>query len=364
MTRDEHFMRQALTLARKGYGRTSPNPMVGAVLVKGGKVIGQGWHRRAGAPHAEVEAIRDAGQCKGATLLVTLEPCSTTSKTPPCVEAIKAAGVRRVIVAATDSNPEHAGRGFRQLRLAGIEVSRGLLADEAAELNASFNHWIVCGTPLVTVKSAMTLDGRIATASGESKWITGPAARREGKRLRKGSDAILVGINTVLADDPGLMVKGKLKSRPLRRIILDSKARIPLTARVLNDEFVEATTVVVARDAPEQMVKAIARKANVMVASQKNGRVDLRWLLKRLGREEVVSLLVEGGGEVNASFLEGGLAHRVAFFYAPKILGGDGARRAVAGVGARSLGEAVRLEDARWRKVGVDLMLTARVAGA
>jgi diaminohydroxyphosphoribosylaminopyrimidine deaminase/5-amino-6-(5-phosphoribosylamino)uracil reductase len=239
-----------------------------------------------------------------------------------------------------------------------------LLADEAAELNGAFNHWIVRGTPLVTVKAAMTLDGRIATANGESKWITGPAARREGHRLRKGSDAILVGINTVLADDPSLTVKGKLKSRPLRRIILDSRARIPLKARVINDEFSESTTVVVAKGAPARRVNAIARKANVMVAPRKKGRVDLCWLLKRLGREEVASLLVEGGGEVNASFLEVGLAHRVAFFYAPKILGGDDARRAVAGDGSRSLSEAVRLENVSWSRVGVDLMLTARVSGA
>jgi diaminohydroxyphosphoribosylaminopyrimidine deaminase/5-amino-6-(5-phosphoribosylamino)uracil reductase len=364
MTCDEQFMRQALALARKGCGRTSPNPMVGAVLVKGGTVIGQGWHRRAGGPHAEVAAIRDAGSCLGATLYVSLEPCSTTGKTLPCVEAIKAAGIRRVVVAATDSNPAHAGCAFRKLRRARIEVSRGLLADEAAELNGAFNHWIVRGTPLVTVKAAMTLDGRIATANGESKWITGPAARREGHRLRKGSDAILVGINTVLADDPSLTVKGKLKSRPLRRIILDSRARIPLKARVINDEFSESTTVVVAKGAPARRVNAIARKANVMVAPRKKGRVDLCWLLKRLGREEVASLLVEGGGEVNASFLEVGLAHRVAFFYAPKILGGDDARRAVAGDGSRSLSEAVRLENVSWSRVGVDLMLTARVSGA
>ena len=362
--RDERFMRQALMLARKGYGRTSPNPMVGALLVKRGKVIGEGWHKRAGAPHAEIEAIRAAANSRGATLYVTLEPCSTVGRTPSCVEAVKAAGIRRVVVAATDLNPAHAGRAFRRLREVGIEVSKGVLAAEATELNAAFGHWIVNATPLVTVKAAMTLDGRIATAGGESKWITGPAARRHGQLLRKGSDAILVGINTVLADDPALKAKGKLKSRPLRRIILDSNARTPIAAKVLNDELAHVTTVVVTRDAPERRVDAIAKKVNLLVSPIRKGRVDLRWLLKRLGREEVTSLLVEGGGEVNASFLQGDLAHRVAFFYAPKILGGNEARRAVGGDGVRSLDEALELGNVEWSRVGADLLLTARIAGA
>ncbi len=362
--RDERFMRQALMLARKGYGRTSPNPMVGALLVKRGKVIGEGWHKRAGAPHAEIEAIRAAANSRGATIYVTLEPCSTVGRTPSCVEAVKAAGIRRVVVAATDPNPAHAGRAFRRLRSAGIVVSRGVLASEATELNAAFGHWIVNATPLVTVKAAMTLDGRIATAGGESKWITGRAARRHGQLLRKGSDAILVGINTVLADDPALKAKGKLKSRPLRRIILDSHARTPLAAKVLNDELAHVTTVVVTRDAPERRVDAIAKKVNLLVSPIRKGRVDLRWLLKRLGREEVTSLLVEGGGEVNASFLQGDLAHRVAFFYAPKILGGSEARRAVGGYGARSLDEVLELGNVEWSRVGADLLLTARIAGA
>ncbi len=362
--RDERFMRQALMLARKGYGRTSPNPMVGALLVKRGKVIGEGWHKRAGAPHAEIEAIRAAANSRGATLYVMLEPCSTVGRTPSCVEAVKAAGIRRVVVAATDPNPAHSGRAFRRLRGAGIEVSKGVLAAEATELNAAFGHWIVNATPLVTVKAAMTLDGRIATADGESKWITGPAARRHGQLLRKGSDAILVGINTVLADDPALKAKGKLKSRPLRRIILDSHARTPLAAKVLNDELAHVTTVVVTRDAPERRVDAIAKKVNLLVSPIRKGRVDLRWLLKRLGREEATSLLVEGGGEVNASFLQGDLAHRVAFFYAPKILGGNEARRAVGGDGVRSLDEALELGNVEWSRVGADLLLTARIAGA
>src|SRR6266498_836864 len=206
-------MRLALHLARRGYGITSPNPMVGALLVKRGRVIGRGWHRCAGGPHAEIEALRDAARrghdpC-GATLYVTLEPCSTHGRTPPCTGAIISAGIARVVVAATDSNPAHAGRGFRILKRAGIEVVTGLLADEATRLNESFNHWIVHRTPFVTVKAAMTLDGKIATASGESKWITSEKARAYGMKLRVGADAILVGVNTVLADDPSLSVRSQ-----------------------------------------------------------------------------------------------------------------------------------------------------------
>ena len=366
---DESFMRPALALARRGYGTTSPNPMVGAVLVKGGRIIGQGWHHCAGEPHAEIEALRDAerrrNSPKGATLYVTLEPCCTHGRTPPCTVAIKAAGIKRVVVAAKDPNPKHAGRGFRILRRAGIEVEHGVLAEEATKLNEAFNHWIVQRTPFVTVKAAMTLDGKIATASGESKWITGEEARAEGMRLRAGADAILVGVNTVLADDPSLTVretpKTKIQTSRLRRIVLDSQARTPLKAKVVSDEFAALTTIVVGKGAPARRIAALAKRAQVWTAPLRGGRIDLRWVLKRLGGEKVTSLLVEGGGEVNASFLLGAFAQRVAFFYAPKILGGRDSRKAVAGEGARSLNEILNLSDVEWRRVGEDLMMTARV---
>jgi len=381
---DAGFMRQALRLARRGYGTTSPNPMVGALLVRGGLVIGRGWHRRAGEPHAEIEALRDAQQrgraVRGATLYVTLEPCSTQGRTPPCVAAIIAAGIRKVVVGATDPNPRHAGRAFPLLAQAGIATARGTLAEECARLNAAFNHWIVHRSPWVTVKAAMTLDGKIATASGESKWITGEKARAYGMRLRRGADAILVGINTILADDPSLTARpvrpasaaaqsGVCGSNGLRRLVLDARARTPLSARVVSDEQAELTTIVVGEAAPAKRVTALARRSRVMVAPAAGadqaprgradrGRIDLPWLLRRLGSEDVTSLLVEGGGEVNASFLLAGLAHRVAFFYAPKILGGRDSLRSVAGAGARSLGEAVALDDVRWRKLGPDWLLT------
>jgi diaminohydroxyphosphoribosylaminopyrimidine deaminase/5-amino-6-(5-phosphoribosylamino)uracil reductase len=363
-------MRRALALARRGLGATSPNPMVGAVLVRGGRILGEGFHARAGEPHAEINALHDAARrghsARGTTLYVTLEPCCTHGRTPPCTAAIIAAGIRRVVIGAIDPNPKHAGRGVDLLRRAGIAVTTGVLGDEADQLNEAFNHWIVHRTPLVTVKAAMTLDGKIATASGDSKWITGPAARAEGMKLRRAVDAILVGVNTVLADDPALTVRkgGKRKTengKQLRRIILDSRARTPLKAKVISDEFAALTTVVVTKNAPARRVAALRQWANVLVAPARRGRVDLRWLLRRLGRENVTGLLVEGGGEVNAAFLEQRRAHRVAFFYAPRILGGRDARRAVAGDGARSLNEALRLTNAHWRRVGDDLMITARI---
>ena len=373
---NDSYMRVALRLARRGYGMTSPNPMVGAVLVGRGKVIGRGWHRRAGEPHAEIEAFRDAQmrghKVEGATLYVTLEPCCTRGRTPPCTDAILAAGIERVVVGAMDPNPRHCGRGLKILQRAGIAVTRGVMAKECARLNEAFNRWIVRRTPLVTVKAGMTLDGKIATASGESRWITGEEARAYGMNLRQGADAILVGITTILADDPSLTVRRQkakvirtqpaVRGRRLRRIVLDAKGRTPLGAKVVCDEHRALTTVVVNRSAPKQRVAGLAKRVKVLVAPGSGAEIDLRWLLKRLGSQNVTSLLVEGGGEVNASFLLQGLAQRVAFFYAPKVLGGAGSRRAVAGEGARTLAESLGLTDLEWRRLGKDWLLSARVA--
>jgi diaminohydroxyphosphoribosylaminopyrimidine deaminase/5-amino-6-(5-phosphoribosylamino)uracil reductase len=410
---DPKAMRLALALAQRGYGATSPNPMVGAVLVKGGKIIGRGWHQRAGLPHAEIEALRNAQKRghnpRGATLYVTLEPCCTHGRTPPCTDAIIVAGIKKVVVGATDLNPKHAGKGFQILRRAGIEVERwgerprkpktgssGVsphqrIADACAELNEAFNHWIVHRTPFVTVKAAMTLDGKIATADGESKWITGEKARAFGMKLRQGSDAILVGINTILADDPALTVRAgapnsgsasadrEIGAPKLRRIVLDGLARTPLAAKVVCDEFAALTTIVVSKHAPKKRMAALAKRVSVLVAPiQEAGRavpcpprrsrsdapcqqIDLRWLMRKLGSENVTSLLVEGGGEVNASFLLGGFAQRVAFFYAPKILGGRDSMKAVAGEGAKSLSEVIQLQTLEWKQLGPDWLLTARV---
>ncbi len=359
--------------------------------MKGGTIIGRGWHRQAGGPHAEIEALHDAQKrghhSKGATLYVTLEPCCTHGRTPPCTDAIRAAGIQRVIVGTVDPNPKHAGRGLSILRGAGLEVrllghepgkrgdpSAQKLADECAGLNVSFNHWVLHRTPFVTVKAAMTLDGKIATASGESKWITGEAARASGMKLRQGSDAILVGINTILHDDPSLTARKEMANgswkvvKPIRRIVLDSMARTPLKAKVVSDEYAALTTIVVSARAPQQRVVALKRRVNVLIAPRTNSAVrrppsalELPWLLRKLGAENVMSLLVEGGGEVHASFLLGGFAQRVAFFYAPKILGGRDSRKAVAGEGVKNLSEIIQLCEVEWRQLGPDLGMTARV---
>lgn len=372
------YMLEALRLARRGYGTTSPNPMVGAVLVRGGSVIGRGWHHRAGQPHAEIEALRDARRRKhpvqDSTLYVTLEPCSTQGRTAPCTAAIRAAGIRRVVAGATDPNPRHRGQGFRILRRAGIAVEHGLLAQECERLNEAFNHWVVHRTPFVTVKAAMTLDGKIATAAGESRWITGERSRAWAMRLRQGADAILVGINTVLTDNPALTVRSaagrEAPGQRLRRIVLDSFARTPPGSRVVSDALAHLTTVVVGEGAPPRRVEALARQVRVVVAPAASARaapdssrrgIDLPWLLRRLGAEDITSLLVEGGGEVNASFLLSGLAHRIAFFYAPMIVGGRDAPKAVAGDGLSSLDDRLELGDLRWRRLGDDWLLTARV---
>lgn len=365
MAADVEFMRLALRLARRGFGQTSPNPMVGAVLTRKGRILGQGWHRRAGGPHAEIEALAQAarnGGAKGSTLYVTLEPCRTHGRTPPCTDAILAAGITRVVAAVADPNPPHNGRGLEILRQAGVAVTVGVLAEEAAALNEAFFHWIVCRRPFVTVKAAMSLDGRIGTVTGESKWITGEKARARGMRLRIGADAILAGINTILRDDSSLTARQAGGGvRPRRRVILDARARTPARAKVVSDGAAELTTIVVTRDAPKKRVAALGKKVRVLQAPATRRGIDLPWLLAELGRENVTALLVEGGGETNACFLEQGLAQRVAFFYAPMVLGGGAAPKAVAGSGAPGLGGGLRLRGAAWRRVGDDLFLTARL---
>ena len=363
----EKFMREALELARRGLGFTSPNPCVGAVLVKNGRVIGRGWHRRAGRPHAEIEALRDAARRKrspqGATLYVTLEPCCTQGRTPPCTEAILAAGIKRVVVGAIDPNPKHAGRGLLRLKRAGLQVCAGVLRQEASRLNEAFNHWIIQRTPFVTLKAAVTLDGKIATATGDSKWITGKTARSHAmNQLRRGADAILVGINTILADDPSLTYRGPgQRHKAWRRIVLDSQARAPLRAKVATDPAAGQTMVVVAPDAPSDRVTALRKLVTVVEAPDQAGRIDLVWLLDQLGAEGVTQLLVEGGGEVSAAFLEAGLAHRIAYYFAPKLLGGRDSRPAVGGKGAASLAQAIELSAVEMLPLDRDWLITGLI---
>jgi diaminohydroxyphosphoribosylaminopyrimidine deaminase / 5-amino-6-(5-phosphoribosylamino)uracil reductase len=366
------FMRRALQLARKGFGGTSPNPMVGSVIVRDGLVIGEGFHKRAGEAHAEVNAMaaaRRAGKdIHGATLYVTLEPCSTFGRTPPCTSAIIDSGISEVIAGAIDPNAKHAGKGFEILRKAGIRVRHGLLAEECTRLNEAFNHWISQRRPFVVCKCAMSLDGKIATNSGDSKWITGAKARAFGMRLRLGADAIVAGVNTILRDDPALTLRPgpgfKIPAwKKLRRIVLDPNGRIPESARVLTDENAALTTVVVTEAADSKRIKALERQVRVIVSPRSGNEINLRWLTKLLGQEEVTSLLVEGGGETHYSFLRQSLVGRVHFFHAPLVITGRNAAKAVGGERTLARGRGLSLRDVEWTKIGEDLLCSALVAG-
>lgn len=350
-------MRRALELARQGEGCTRPNPLVGAVVVRDGAVIAEGYHTRCGGPHAEAVALEKAGdRARGADLYVNLEPCvHREKKTPPCTEAVIASGIRRVIVAIRDPNPLVDGKGIARLRAAGIEVVEGVLADEARRLNEVFFHWIRNRTPFVVLKLAMSLDGKIATATGRSRWLTGPEARRLVHALRRRYAAVLVGVGTVLADDPELTVREVPGPQPLR-IVLDSQGRIPLGAKVLSPE---AKTVVATTGRMPSEIEAQLRAKGVEVwrLPGEGDRVDLKALLRRLGKE-TDSLLVEGGAEVAWSFLSQNLVHKIAFFYAPLILGGLDAVPSVGGDGVDDPSQAIRVRDLEIERVGDDFLVT------
>lgn len=356
-------MGRALELAARALGRTSPNPMVGALVVKGDRVVGQGYHARAGTPHAEVHALGEAGgEAKGATLYVTLEPCCHHGKTGPCSEAVVAAGVGRVVAAMADPNPLVAGKGFERLRQAGIVVECGVLEEEARQLNEVFIKYITTGRPFVVLKAAMSLDGKIATANGLSQWITGPRARQEGHRLRNSYDAILVGINTVLTDNPSLTCRlPEGGGRDPVRIILDSMARTPLGARVITQGSSAPTIVAVSEQAPGDRVRALlAEGVRVVPVPGSGGRVNIEALLSILSKE-ITSVLVEGGARVHASALEAGIADKVLWFVAPKIMGGIKAPGPVAGSGVNTPDDAVQLDRVRVSSVDQDICIEGYV---
>lgn len=360
--RDEMFMREALRIARNAEGRTSPNPLVGAVIVRDGIIVAEGWHRKAGTPHAEVHALRMAGDlAKGATLYVTLEPCAHVGRTGPCAVAVRDAGIRRVVVAMSDPNPLVAGKGIQILRDAGVEVTVGVCEAEARQLNEVFLHWITTGRPFVVLKTAMTLDGKIATASGASKWITGEAARLRVHELRDRYDAILAGIGTALADDPSLTtwLPDRTGKNPVR-IIVDSNARLPLTSNVVTDGQAQ-TIVAVTEAAPEERVAALRAHGVDVLTCGTGSHVDLVQLMQELGRREIASVLVEGGGTVNFSLLAAGLVDKVHAFVAPKIVGGRTAKTPVEGEGFAQLADSVQLTQLTAESVGGDVLLTGYV---
>lgn len=351
------FMKEALRLAAKGRGRTSPNPMVGAVIIRGGKIIAGDYHRRSGTPHAEILALRNAGKLtKDATLFINLEPCChTDKKTPPCTNAIIESGLRKVIVAMTDPNPKVSGKGIKALKNAGIEVETGMMEPEAKRLNETFAKFITKREPFVILKAAQSLDGKIATASGESKWITGDKARQYVHRLRNEVDALIVGIGTVIADDPSLDCRIKCGRNPFR-VIVDSALRIPLNAKVLRHED-NKTIIAATEKANSEKISSVTKMGHkVLTVKSKEGKVDLKSLMKELGRLEITSVMIEGGSSLNASALSSGIVDKVIFFCAPKIIGGVDAIPSIGGLSPASLNKIIKVKDLRVKRVGDDFM--------
>ena len=345
------FMQRALKLARQAKGRTSPNPLVGAVIVKDSKVIGEGYHQKAGTPHAEIHALNAAGEnAKGATLYTTLEPCCHWGRTPPCTEALMRAGITDVYIAAVDPNPSVAGKGARQLENAGISVHVGVCKQEAEKLNEVHTKYIQTGLPFVILKVAMSLDGKIATATGESQWITSEASRQRGHEIRDEVDAILVGRGTVERDNPALTTRlqGNRQGQDAIRIVMDSYARIPTDARIFNAESSAGVIVAVTPEAPSENVAALEKSgAEVITVPEADGSVCFKNLMKILGEREITSILVEGGGEINASAIAAGIVDKVMCFVAPIIIGGRNAPGPIGGDGVSSLADVPRLQEVR-----------------
>ncbi len=355
-TLDERFMARAVALAKRGLGRTSPNPPVGAVVVKRGRIVGEGWHRRAGGPHAEVVALRRAGAAaRGATLYVTLEPCSHVGRTPPCARAVIAARVGRVVVGAGDPNPRVRGRGLRALRAAGITVRVGVLADEAAAVSAWWRHFIVRRRPYVMLKLAASLDGRIATVDGTARWLSGTGARRWVHELRDQVDAVMVGAGTVLADDPALTCRVRGGRDPIR-IVVDGRLRVAPRARVVRQSSRAPTLIATTTAAPPARRRALARAgAEVLVLSGRGGRLRLGVLLRHLAARGIVSVLIEGGGVLAAAALRERVVDRLMLVATPLLIGGDG-RPMLAGIGVKHPARAPRLVDERTHRIGPDLI--------
>ncbi len=355
-------MARAVALAQRALGRTSPNPAVGAVVVKGGRVVGEGWTRPVGGPHAEVVALRQAGvRARGATLYVTLEPCAHHGRTPPCIDAVIAAGLARVVVGVGDPNPRVRGRGLRALAAAGIDVTTGVLATEAGAVSAWFRHFIVHGRPYVMLKLAASLDGRIATARGESRWISGPRARRWVHELRNRVDAVMVGSGTVLADDPALTCRVRGGRDPVR-VVVDGALRTSPRAGVVRQRSNAPTLIATTERAAAARRRALERAgAEILVVRGPGGHVGLGALLRALAARGIVSVLIEGGGELAAAALRARVVDRLLVVSAPLLLGGDG-RPMLGPLGVGRLARAPRMADATWTRLGPDLLVEGPVA--
>lgn len=357
---DAFYMKQALELAWKGIGFVNPNPMVGAVIVKNGRVIGRGWHEYYGGPHAEINAIKDAkGNTENATIYVNLEPCSHYGKTPPCSLEIIRNKFSRVVIGCMDPNPLVAGQGIELIRNAGIEVESGIMEKEVKELNEVFFKFISTRMPFVVMKTAMSLDGKIATRTGDSKWISGEKSRKRVHELRNQYSGIMLGINTVIKDDPLLNIRtinGNTKN-PIR-IVVDSKARISLKAKIINSPEIAQTIIAVTAKAPDEKLSQLREKGiRVIVCPEQNIRVNLRFLMQELAKQNIDSILLEGGGTLNFEAMHQGIVDKVIVFIAPKIIGGAEAITPVEGMGISRLGNAVELENLKTIQSGQDIMV-------
>lgn len=359
---DEKYMRLAMQLAGNAIGRTSPNPLVGAVIVKDNRVVGCGWHRKAGTPHAEVHALNQAGElAQGADVYVTLEPCAHYGKTPPCAKALVEAKVKNVYGGLLDVNPKVAGKGFKILEDAGIHVEYGFLQDELRKQNEVFFKWIEHKKPFIVLKAAMTLDGKIATATGQSKWITNETSRAYGYKLRDIYDGIMVGINTVIEDNPMLTVRVDGGKNPIR-IVVDSSLKIDINANVVQDKSAKTIIATTDKANKDKILKLQAQDVDVIVVDKdENDKVDIEKLLDILGQQNICSILVEGGATLSGSFVAKKLVDKVDFFIAPKIVGGKEAKTPVAGTGILNLQEALALKDIQIEKLEEDILIIGRV---
>lgn len=358
------FMSEALRLAAKARGKTAPNPMVGAVVVNDGKIVGRGFHPKAGQPHAEIFALRQAGKkARGGTLYVSLEPCAHTGRTPPCVDAIRRAGIRRVVAAMIDPNPITRGRGLAQLKRQGIATQVGLLKNKSQRLNADFIRRMNRTRPEVTLKIAQSLDGKIATRTGQSRWITSVPARVWTHRLRARMDAILIGIGTVLKDDPRLTVRGAGSSAKPVRIVLDSRLRMPVSARMLKGRGGPVWIAALPAASLQKEKRLRAAGAEVFRVPARQRRVNLAKLMELLNSRGIKHLLIEGGAETAASALDQKLVDHLAWIIAPKIIGGRAAVPSVGGIGAATLKKAVNVRRWKFRSLGPDILVTADFSG-
>lgn len=357
---DETFIKRTLVLAAKARGMTSPNPMVGALIVKNNEVIAEDYHRRPGTPHAEALVLQKAGdKARGSTLYVNLEPCCHTDKrTPPCTKGIIHSGIKKVIVAMTDPNPKVSGKGIRELEGAGIKVISGILEDKAKRLNESYIKYITTKKPFVILKVAMTLDGKIATPEGQSKWITGEKSRLMVHRLRSSVDAVMTAIGTVKADDPELTSRIKGGRNP-KRIVIDPNLEIPLNARVVQTP---PETIIVTKGVKDTNNKSHLAKVNYLIKSNNyilifKDKLELNWLMRKLSEMGITSVLIEGGSSLSAHALEDGIVDKVMFFIAPKIIGGKESYPAIGGKSFRRLEDAYRLKDVTARRTGDDILV-------